>query len=107
MVERKLTTAEKILPTLIKSVHERLTKKFFRFKTVTLEVRLQNGFKDINKSKSFHAANDDLERIRTSIYELFDEIKSAHPNEPLRKVAVRVSNFEKYDPKQKFITDFF
>lgn len=100
-------TAEQIIPNLIDNVHERLTKKFFRFRTVTLEVRLQNGFKDINKSKSFLAANDDKERIIISINELLDEIRKTFPGEPIRKVAVRVSNFEKFDPNQKSITDYF
>jgi len=100
-------TAEHILPNLISSVHERLTKKNFRFKTITLEVRLQDNFKTVNRSRSFHAANDDIERIRTTIYEILDEINNDYNKPILRKVAVRVSNFVKSDPQQKSITDFF
>lgn len=100
-------TAEKLLPKLIDQVHERLTKRFFRFKTVTLEIKLQNNFKNINKSRSFLAANDDKERITSTVFELLEEFRNTHKDEPIRKVAVRVSNFEKWDPNQKSIADYF
>ncbi len=100
-------TAEKLLPKLIDQVHERLTKKSFRFKTVTLEIKLQNSFKNINKSRSFLAANDDKERINSTVFELLEEFRNTHKDEPIRKVAVRVSNFGKKDSNQKSITDFF
>ncbi|MHA1556208.1 MAG: DNA polymerase IV [Candidatus Heimdallarchaeota archaeon] len=100
-------TAEKLLPKLIDQVHERLIKRFFRFKTVTLEIKLQNSFKNLNKSRSFLAANDDKERITSTVFELLEDFRNTHKDEPIRKVAVRVSNFEKRDSKQKSITDFF
>ena len=100
-------TAEKILPKLIDNVHDRLMKKNFKYKTVTLAVRLQDNFQNINRSRSFLAANDDKERLKTTVYEILDEIKQAYNNAPIRKVAVRVSNFTKQDPLQKNITDFF
>lgn len=100
-------TAEKLLPKLIDQVHERLKKRFFRFKTVTLEIKLQNNFKNLNRSKSFQAANDDKERITTTVFELLEDFRNTYKDEPIRKVAVRVSNFEKRDPKQKSLIDFF
>jgi len=100
-------TAEKILPKLIDSVHDRLVKKSFKYKTVTLAVRLQDNFQNINRSRSFSAANDDKERIKTTVYEILSEVKHTYNNAPIRKVAVRVSNFIKQDPLQKTITEFF
>ena len=82
-------------------------KKNFKYKTVTLAVRLQDNFQNINRSRSFLAANDDKERIKTTVYEILDEVKHAHNNAPIRKVAVRVSNFTKQDPLQKTITEYF
>ncbi len=100
-------SAEKLLPKLIDQVHQRLTKRFFRFKTVTLEIKLQSNFKNINKSRSFLAANDDKERIASTVFEFLEEFRNTHKDETIRKVAVRVSNFEKRDSKQKSITDYF
>ncbi|MFW9922974.1 MAG: DNA polymerase IV [Candidatus Thorarchaeota archaeon] len=100
-------TAEKLLPKLIDDIHNRLTKRFFRFKTVTLEIKFQRGLRTVNKSKSFLAANDDKDRITITAFELLEEIKRIHKDEPIRKVAVRVSNFEKSDPLQKSIMDYF
>ncbi|MCK5045879.1 MAG: hypothetical protein KAS22_04820, partial [Candidatus Heimdallarchaeota archaeon] len=107
MDDGEQVTPEKILPKLIDSVHDRLVKKNFKYKTVTLAVRLQDNFQNINRSRSFLAANDDKERIKTTVYEILDEVKHAHNNAPIRKVAVRVSNFTKQDPLQKTITEFF
>ena len=100
-------TAEKLLPRLIDNVHDRLIKRKFRFKTVTLEVKLQEGLRTLNRSRSFLAANDDKERITTTVYDLLKEIKIQHNNQPIRKIAVRVSNFENTDPNQKTLTEFF
>ena len=100
-------TAEKLLPKLIDQVHERLMKRFFRFKTVTLEIKLQNNFKNLNRSRSFQAANDDKERITTTVFELLEDFRNTYKDEPIRKVAVRVSNFEKRDHQQKSLMDFF
>ena len=107
MDDGEQVTPEKILPKLIDSVHDRLVKKNFKYKTITLAVRLQDNFQNINRSRSFLAANDDKERIKTTVYEILDEVKHAHNNAPIRKVAVRVSNFTKQDPLQKTITEFF
>ena len=79
-------------------------KKSFRFKTVTLEVKFQSNFRTMSKSKSFLTANNNKGRIRATTFEMLDEIKRM--NEPIRKIAVRVSNFEKHDPQQKSIVDF-
>ncbi|MGC9778153.1 MAG: DNA polymerase IV [Candidatus Heimdallarchaeota archaeon] len=98
---------EMVLPKLIDSVHERLTKKSFRYKTVTLDVRFQDNFQNITRSRSFQAANDDKERIRTTVYELLAEINSDFNKAKIRKAAVRVSNLVKYDSMQKTITDYF
>jgi DNA polymerase IV (DinB-like DNA polymerase) len=100
-------TAEQILPKLIDQVHERLTKRSFYYKTITLEARLQENFKNLTRSRSFHSANDDKEHLITTIYELLNEIKTEFNNPELRKVAVRVSNFVKKDTAQKSITDYF
>ncbi len=107
MDDGEQVTPEKILPKLIDSVHDRLVKKNFKYKTITLAVRLQDNFQNINRSRSFLAANDDKERIKTTIYEILDEVKHEHNNAPIRKVAVRVSNFTKQDPLQKTITEYF
>lgn len=100
-------TAEKIIPKLIDQVHERLTKRSFYYKTVTLEARLQKNFQNLTRSRSFLTANDDKERFVSTIYELLDEIKIQYKNPELRKVAVRLSNFLKKDVAQKSITDYF
>lgn len=100
----ELLTAEKVLPRLINHVHKRLVKKKFRFKTVTLEVRFQNDFKTIRKSRSFLAANNKKERITKASFALLQEIKRT--NKPIRKVTLRLSNFMKHDPKQKSIADY-
>ncbi|MHA1125462.1 MAG: DNA polymerase IV [Candidatus Heimdallarchaeota archaeon] len=100
-------TAEKLLPKLIENVHDRLKKRLFRFKTVTLEVKLQQGLRTLNRSRSFLAANDDKERIITTAFDLLNEVKKQHPKQPIRKIAIRVSNFERSDPQQKKLADFF
>jgi len=100
-------TAEMILPRLIASVHDRLVKKSFRFKTVTLKVKLQKGLRTLNRSRSFQAANDDKERITTTAFELLNEVKKQYIKHPIRKIAIRLSNFEKSDPQQKTLSDFF
>ncbi|NPE09606.1 MAG: DNA polymerase IV, partial [Asgard group archaeon] len=87
MDDGEQVTPEKILPKLIDSVHDRLVKKNFKYKTVTLAVRLQDNFQNINRSRSFLAANDDKERIKTTVYEILEEVRHAHNNAPIRKVA--------------------
>ena len=96
-----------VLPKLIDKVHERLVKKNFRYKTITLDIRFQDTFQNITRSRSFHAANDDKERLSTTIFEILDEINTQFDNAKIRKAAVRVSNFVKPDPLQKNITDYF
>lgn len=100
-------TAEKILPILIDKVHDRLIKRSFYYKTITLEARLQKNLQNLTRSKSFLSANDDKERLTTTIFDLLNEIKVKYNNPELRKVAVRVSNFIKKDTAQKSITDYF
>ncbi|MHA1354981.1 MAG: Y-family DNA polymerase, partial [Candidatus Heimdallarchaeota archaeon] len=100
-------TAESLLPKLIENVHDRLKKRLFRFKTVTLEVKLQKGLRTLNRSRSFLAANDDKERITITAFELLNEVKKQHPKQPIRKIAIRVSNFERLDPQQKTLAEFF
>jgi DNA polymerase IV (DinB-like DNA polymerase) len=101
----QVITPEKILNKMIDRVHKRLIDKKFRYKTITLEVKLQENLKIVSKSKSFLAANDDKERITTTAFELLEEFKRL--KQPIRKIAVRLSNFEKFDPKQKTMTDYF
>ena len=107
LFDGELLTAEKILPKLIDDVHKRLIKRAFRYKTVTLEIKFQKNLQSINRSRSFLSANDDKNRIKITAYELLEEIKNYYNNIPIRKVAVRVSNLIKQDPRQKTISDFF
>lgn len=107
MFDGEQIPVEMILPKLIDNVHERLIKKNFRYKTVTLDVRFQDNFLNITRSRSFQTANDDKERLDSTIYEILDEINRDFNKAKIRKVAVRVSNLVSYDPKQKTITDYF
>ncbi|MHA1212617.1 MAG: DNA polymerase IV [Candidatus Heimdallarchaeota archaeon] len=107
MFDGEQISIKKILPNLIDSVHERLVKKSFRYKTITLDVRFQDNFQNITRSRSFLAANDDKERLQTTIYEILAEINREFGNAQIRKAAVRVSNLIQHDPLQKTITDYF
>jgi DNA polymerase IV (DinB-like DNA polymerase) len=100
-------TVEKLLPKLIDQVHERMIKRNFYYKTVTLEVRLQKNFQNLTRSRSYLSASDDKNRLTTTIFELLNDINIEFNNPELRKVAVRVSNFIKKDAAQKSITDYF
>ncbi|NHJ47034.1 MAG: DNA polymerase IV [Asgard group archaeon] len=106
-IDGEPVTADDILPGLINQVHERLTKRSFYFKTITLEARLQSNFQNLTRSKSFQTANDDKELITSTVFEILNGIKKDFNNPELRKVAVRVSNFIKKDTAQKSITDYF
>ena len=38
---------------------------------------------------------------------VLNEVKKQHPKQPIRKIAIRVSNFERLDPQQKTLAEFF
>jgi len=100
-------TAEQVLPKLIKQVHQRLVMKKFRYKTVTLDVRFQETFQNITRSKTFLSAKDDLERLQETSFELLSEIRKDFPELKIRKVAVRVSGLIAEDPLQRPLTEYF
>ncbi|MBN1330522.1 MAG: DNA polymerase IV [Candidatus Heimdallarchaeota archaeon] len=107
MFDGEPVTIDMILPKLIDQVHDRLIKKTFRYKTVTLDVRFQDNFQNITRSRSFLAANDDIVRLKVAVYDMLEEINNDFNNAKIRKAAVRVSNFVKQDPQQKPITAYF
>ncbi|MEA2069896.1 MAG: DNA polymerase IV [Asgard group archaeon] len=95
----------KLLRDLTENVHQRLIEKNLRYKTVTLEVKFQENLKTVSKSKTFLSANDDKNRIQNTVSKFLKDL--SQPGKPIRKLAVRVSNLENFDPYQKRLSAFF
>jgi len=87
---------------LAEKVHAELTKKRFRFRTVSIRVRFDD-FRTYTRAKTLHAATTDKMSIIKVAVELMEEFMGCGR---FRLLGVGVSKLEKIDEKQTFLSDF-
>jgi DNA polymerase IV (DinB-like DNA polymerase) len=84
------------------NVHTELTKKKFRFRTVSIRVRFDD-FRTYTRAKTLHAATTDKMSIIKVAVELMEEFMGRGR---FRLLGVGVSKLEKIDERQTFLRDF-
>ncbi len=87
---------------LAEKVHTELTKKRFRFRTVSIRVRFDD-FRTYTRAKTLQAATTDKMSIIKVAVELMEEFMGCGR---FRLLGVGVSKLEKIDEKQTFLSDF-
>ena len=87
---------------LTEKVHGQMTKKRFRFRTVTIKVRFED-FRTYTRAKTLNAASTDKETIRRTALMLMEEFLGKGR---FRLLGVGVTKLEKLDDRQTFLTDF-
>ncbi|WP_406655611.1 DNA polymerase IV [Methanolobus sp. ZRKC2] len=88
---------------LSEKVHDSLTRKRFRFRTVTIKVRFED-FRTYTRAKTLHAATTDKEAITKAALNLMEEFIGKGR---FRLLGIGVSKLEKIDEKQTLLDDFF
>lgn len=83
-------------------VHAELTKKKFRFRTVSIRVRFDD-FRTYTRAKTLHAATTDKMSIIKIAVELMEEFMGRGR---FRLLGVGVSKLERIDEMQTFLSDF-
>lgn len=87
---------------LAAKVHADLSRKRFRFRTVNIRVRFDD-FRTYTRAHTLHAATTDRESIIKVAIELMEEFIGRGR---FRLLGVGVSNLDKIDEKQTFLSDF-
>ncbi|MDG6243414.1 MAG: DNA polymerase IV [Methanolobus sp.] len=93
---------ERCIYQLTEKVHESVTRKHFRFRTVTLKVRFED-FRTYTRAKTLHAATTDKESIRKTAMGLMDEFLGKGR---FRLLGVGVSKLEKLNKGQTYLSDY-
>ncbi len=87
---------------LTEKVHSSITRKKFRFRTVTIKVRFED-FRTYTRAKTLHAATTDRETIRRTALELMQEFLGKGR---FRLLGVGVTKLERIDERQTFLSDY-
>ncbi|KXS43650.1 DNA polymerase IV [Methanolobus zinderi] len=88
---------------LTDKVHESLSRKRFRFRTVTIKVRFED-FRTYTRAKTLQAASTDKQAIIRTALGLMDEFIGKGR---FRLLGVGVTKLEKIDERQTLLNDFF
>lgn len=87
---------------LAAKVHADLSRKKFRFRTVSIRVRFDD-FRTYTRARTLHAATNDMESIVKVAIELMEEFIGCGR---FRLLGVGVSKLDKINEKQTFLSDF-